>query len=274
MNLKAALADKLAPAELAQLRTSFDIIGTVAILEVPAALQKRERAIVAAVREQHPQLTAICAKAGARRGRLRLRALRLLDGNSTETVHKEHGCSYFLDARKVYFSPREATERLRVSGKVRSGEMVLVPFAGAGPFAILIAKRQPSATVVGIELNKDACDYFRENAFRNRVAERVSVLCGDFTKLAPSFFGSADRVIMPLPESGSRFLPQALRCLKPGGTVHFYAFEGEETGFAKSEKLVQAAAAKLGRTARVTGRTRVHLYGPRVWKVCVDAVIA
>ncbi|MEM2352242.1 MAG: hypothetical protein QXT26_07530 [Thermoproteota archaeon] len=58
----------------------------------------------------------------------------------TETVHKEHGCKYFLDPRKVYFSPRLYYEHYRVASQVVEGETVVDMFAGVDPFSILIAK--------------------------------------------------------------------------------------------------------------------------------------
>ncbi len=272
MSLKKALAGKLTAEELAGVRRAFDLIGDVAIVEVPERLRKKERLIAAAIQEAHPMVRTVCAKAGKRAGRLRTRKLRRIAGDGTETEHVEHGCRYRLDVAAVYFSPREATERLRVAKLVAPGERVLVGFAGCGPFAVLIAKLQPSASVVGVELGKEAAGYFQENAFLNRVAERVTVVRGDFKKEAKRL-GSFDRAVLPLPKEGWRFLPQALRALKAGGMVHFYALEGEETGFTESERALKAAAMKMGRNMRVVQRTRVHLYAPRVWKVCVDARI-
>lgn len=280
MSLKTALAGKLTAEELAEARRAFDIVGSVAIVEVPEKLRGKERLIARAIMEQHPSVRTVCAKAGARRGKLRTRALRVIAGSGTVTEHVEGGCRYRMDVATVYFSPREATERLRVAGQVRAGERVLVGFAGCGPFAIAIAKK--GAEVVGVELGKEAARYFQENAFLNRVAERVTVVQGDFRKEALRH-GEFDRVVMPLPAEGWRYLPEALRALRKGGVVHFYALEGEGTmrfdagsglrpaAFAESEERLRAAAAKARRRVEVVARTRVHLYAPRVWKVCVEA---
>ncbi|HLD78601.1 MAG TPA: class I SAM-dependent methyltransferase family protein [archaeon] len=280
MSLKDSLKKRLTAEELAEVRRAFDLIGDVAIVEIPERLRRKERLIARAVMEAHPMVRTVLAKAGKREGELRTRKLRAISGKGTVTEHVEHGCRYRLDVRTVYFSPREATERLRVAAQVKAGELVLVPFAGCGPFAILIAKRQPSAQVVGVELGKEAAGYFQENAFLNRVAERVSVVCGDFKKEAGRFRGF-DRVLLPLPADGWKFLPEALRTLKAGGMVHFYAFEGEDTmrfdpqgrvvKLGQSEGRLETAARGLGRKIAVTGRARVHAYAPGVWKVCVDA---
>ena len=95
------------------------------------------------------------------------------------------------------------TERARIAALVKQGENVLVPFAGVGPFAIVIAKRVPSAEVIGIELNPDAAEYFRRNILRNGCLN-VSVLQGDVAKLLPDKCEEwADRIAMPLPKDTS-----------------------------------------------------------------------
>ena len=142
-----------------------------------------------------------------------------------------------------------------------------------GPFAIRIGRTVPSATVVGIELNPDAAEYFGRNVLRNR-CENVSVVKGDVAKLLPGKFALwADRAAMPLPKDASEFLVNVIPCMKKGGVLHYYSFGESKNPFENAEKEVKEAAAKLGRRARVLFRRVVRPYSKTVVQVVIDAEI-
>jgi len=267
MNLRQALTKKLTKKEMEFLKTSFDIIGDIAIIEIPKELVKKQKLIAETLMKIHKNVKTVCRKASERKGELRLREMRYIAGRrSTETTHKEYGCNYRLDIRKVYFSPRESTERDRIARLTDNGETVMIMFAGVGPFSILIAKRK-KAEVISVELNKDACRYAQENMHLNRVASRVDVVCGDVRKVCRPFFGRCDRVVMPLPREAHRYLDVAFKSLKPkGGTIHFYyAGSFEEAG-----KHIKGCADKLNKKTKILRKVKVLPYAPRVWKVCLD----
>ena len=270
MGLKEELGGKIPKGKLGFLRTGFDIIGDVAVIEIPEELESRKLLIAKALVKVHPSVKTVCRKLSEREGTFRLRWLEILVGKRTETEHKECGCTYMLDVGKVYFSPREGTERQRIADRVKPGETVMVFFAGVGPYAILIAKRQ-NARVYAIEINPDAVKYMKENVRINRVQENVEPVLGDVKKLAKQFYGKCDRVIMPLPKEGYKFLPYAFGCLKTkGGIIHFYHYAHEDDLFSEAEGLVRRAAQKAGRTVKILARRKVLPYGPRVFKICLD----
>jgi tRNA (guanine37-N1)-methyltransferase len=270
MGLKEELEGKIPKGKLAFLRTGFDIIGDVAVIEIPQELESRKLLIAKALAKVHPSVKTVCRKLSEREGTFRLRGLEILVGKRTETEHKECGCAYRLDLAKVYFSPREATERQRIAGRVKPKETVMVFFAGMGPYAILIAKKQ-NARVYAIEINPDAFRYMKENVRINGVQEKVEPVLGDVKKAAKAFFGKCDRVVMPLPKEGYKFLPEAFACLKKkGGIIHFYHYAHEDDLFSEAEGLVRRAAQKAGRGIKILKRKKVLPYGPRVFKVCLD----
>jgi tRNA (guanine37-N1)-methyltransferase len=222
----------------------------------------------------HRNVSVVARKTGGTSGEFRIRPVEVIAGEKrTRTLYREGGCVFELDLNKTYFSPRLGTERGRLCELVKPGEKVLVPFAGVGPFAIRMGHAVPGAEVVGLELNPEACKFFRANVERNG-CKNVQVLEGDVAKLLPGKYrGWADRLAMPLPKDAKQFLVNAIPCLKRGGMLHYYSFGGMEAPFEAAEKDVLDAAAKLGRTARVAFRRVVRPYSKNTEQVVVDVEI-
>jgi len=257
---------------------AFDIVGSrekaVAILELPEELREYEKLIAEALMEAHKNVRSVLAKASERYGIYRVRDLRLIAGEEdTEVIHKEAGCLFKLDPRRVYFSPREATERGRIAEMVRPGESVLVMFSGVGPLPVVIAKRRSGVHVVAVEINPDAHNYCVENIALNRLEGRIRAILGDVREVCPRLGERFDRVLMPLPKGAASYLDVAIPCLRDGGVLHFYHWAHERDLFSEAEDLIRAAAEKMDRRAEILNRVRVLPYGPRIWKVRVDARI-
>ncbi len=149
MKLREALKGKVPDGKLAMVPSSFDIVGDVAIIEIPGELGRWKKDIAKALKGLHPRIAAVCNKTGERSGDYRLQSLELLLGTKTETEHLEYGCRFRVDVRKAYFSGREATERQRIAGMVKPGERVLVMFSGVCPSPIIIARRIPLCPING-----------------------------------------------------------------------------------------------------------------------------
>ncbi len=255
------------------LKKSFDTVGDIAVLEIPRGFSKKERIIAEQIMKTHPHIKTVCRKMGERKGKFRTRKIKIIftkdRKNPTETVHKEYGYKIKLDIRKVYFSPREATERQGIASEVKPNETVLVMFAGAGPYAIAIAKRQPAVRFVyAIEMNKDGCRYMEENIKLNGLNYKIIPICGDVkkAKLGAKF----DRIIMPLPLEGYKYLGLALKQLKPKGMIHFYFVSPKEDLFSKPLGIIEKECRKAKRKFRVISRNKILPYGPGTFKVCID----
>jgi tRNA (guanine37-N1)-methyltransferase len=150
-----------------------------------------------------------------------------------------------------------------------NAEMFLAFFCGIGPMPITVSKKIPVRNVAGIDINPNAIKYFKENIKLNKISNCKAVL-GDVKKEARNFYGRCDFVAMPLPETGWKFLPQAIRCLKPGGVCFFYAFSPESYLYGKWIKKIEAAAKKQKRKIRILETRKVLPYASRVWKVRID----
>jgi len=266
------LSGKLSTAELKHLKTSFDIFGEVIVVEIPEELQKKEKVIGDAFLKLYKNVRAVFKKTSEVAGVERVRKLKKITGTGTaETIYREHGCTFKFDISKVFFSPRLAMERGIVSEKVKAGETVLCMFAGVGPFAIIIAKKQQKIKkIFAIDINKIAIDYLKENAELNHVSEKIEAVAGDSCVLVPKkFSGVADRVIMNLPKTSEDFLPIALKGLKKqGGIVHFYTFQGSEEGV-KQEIKVKIPKKRY----KILEIRNVKPYAPGEYCFCADIKI-
>ena len=221
------LENKLSPHLLSSLPQALDIIGNIAIIEIPLELKAYENQIGQAIMETHKNIKTVLAKAGAISGTYRVRNLTLIAGdNKTQTIHKEFGCSYHVDLARAFFSPRLSHEHERVALLVKSGETVVDLFAGVGPFSILIAKKNPKVKVYAVDINPEAVELLRVNVRVNRVENRVFPILGDAKEIAAAKLSRlGDRVIMNLPETAMDFVNVACQVIKPqGGIIHFYAF--------------------------------------------------
>jgi tRNA (guanine37-N1)-methyltransferase len=267
-SLEEILQGEFSADELEELKTSYDLFGEVAVLEIPDELIPKEETIGRALLKLYPKLRAVFKKSGEVRGEFRVRELKLIAGTgSSVTTYKEHGCTYRFDIAKVFFTPRLSTERLRVAEQAKAGEVVVDMFAGVGPFSILIAKKQPKIKkIYAIDLNPDAVLYMKENIILNKAQEKIIPLVGDATKIvSKELKGVADRVIMNLPKTGEDFLPYAIQALKKKGVIHFYTFAADE------ESVEADLKKKLsGYKYRILETRRVKPYAPHEWTFAAD----
>ena len=225
--LTQALKDKLPGELLDKVPQAFDIVGDIVVIDIPSQLKAYQSLIGEAILQTQKNVTTVLAKAGDISGIFRVRDYDYIAGeNKTKTIHKEFGCQYHVDIAKAYFSPRLSHEHERVAALVQDGETVADLFAGVGPFSVLIGKRNPMAKVYAVDLNPDAVELLYVNVRVNRVEKNVSPILADAREIAATRLkGSADRVIMNLPETAIDFVDAACNAIKPqGGLAHFYGF--------------------------------------------------
>lgn len=267
------LKGKLTKKEAENLKTSFDIIGDIVILEIPQELEKHKKEIGDAALKITKRKTAFMKKS-AIQGITRTRELELIAGeNNSITTHKEHGTRLKLDVKQVYFSPRLATERKRISDLTKDGEEILDMFAGIGPFPIIIA-RNNNVKITAIDINKIAIKYLKENTEKNKLKENAEIIaiCGDTRVVADKKLKNKkfDRLIMNLPGLAPEFLDVAISHVKNGGTIHYYEFS---EGFSNGINKIQNEAKKQNKTVEILNTRKVKNVSPREWHVAIDAKI-
>ena len=267
------LESKLTKKEIEDLKTSFDIIGDIVILEIPENLQNQKN-IIGKASLDFSKRKSVFMKKSAIEGVTRTRQLEHIAGErSCETIHKEHGTRLKLNVKDVYFSPRLATERKRIADEVKDGEIILDMFAGIGPFPILIAKNH-NVDIYAADINKKAIEYMEENIKLNKLKGRITPILGDIEEIAKEkFFKSNmkfDRIIMNLPGTGKDFLNLAISLINDNGIIHYYEFSNSyETGIERIKKI----ANKHNREIEVLNTRKVKSSSPKEWHVVIDAKI-
>lgn len=225
MSIKDLLKGSIPQSHLRYIRRSFEIIGNIVVIEIPNEVISFKQEIIKAILARHKHVKTILRKIGEVSGEHRVAKYEIIYGNQTETMVKEFGCKFLVDPTKVYYSVKLSSERQRIAKQVKSGEKVLVMFAGVGPFPILISKLANPELVIGIEINPHAVNYFRENIKLNKVENTVRVYEGDVREILPKLNIIFDRIIMPAPYSAKDFVYLIKDKIKVGGTVHYYTFE-------------------------------------------------
>ena len=271
MNLKELLKEKLTKEELRIAKTSFDIVGDIAVLEIPEELEKKEKTIAEAVMQVHKNVVVVAKKVGPTAGVERIRPVEVVLGeNRTETIHLENNCKFKVDLNKVYFSPRLCSERLRVTEIAGTNEKIFDLFAGVGPFAIPLAKK--GNEVIAIDINADAIEYLKENAKLNKVEKNITSFVGDAQKIVNEnkWSNQADRIIMNLPMSSEEYLDTAFDLGKPGTVVHFYCFIDEENLYTEGVDKIKEAAEKNNCFVEILNKKKCGQLAPRVWRVAID----
>jgi tRNA (guanine37-N1)-methyltransferase len=270
------LEDELAPNLLASLPHSMDIVGNIAIVEIPHELEPHKNTIGKAILVTHKNLETVLAKASAVTGEYRTREFKLLAGkNKTTTIHRENGCQYFVDLAKAYFSPRLSNEHKRIAELTEEEETVVDLFAGIGPFVILIAKTRGDVKTYAVDVNPDAITFLKKNARLNRVENKVFPILGDAQIIAKEqLIGIADRVIMNLPEKAIEFVEAGCKALKPkGGYIHFYCFINEQNPLEKNKIDLINSLEKAGRKINKISSKLIRSTAPYQWQVAFDAEI-
>ena len=275
--LSEILQNELTSELLNSLPRALDVIGDIAIIEVPSELEGHKTTLGAAILKTHHNLRTVLAKIGAISGIYRLREFEFIAGeHKTTTLHKEYGCSYYVDVAKAYFSPRLSHEHWRVASLVKKVETIVDLFAGVGPFAIPIARSNRTAKVYAIDINPEAVEYLKKNVRLNKVDNQVFPVVGDARKVVEERLqGVADRVIMNLPETANEFIDVACKAVKSsGGILHFYGFVRMPDTLENFQQFFSETVMKAGRKVeKFEYANTVRATAPYEWQVVLDAQI-
>ncbi|WP_297420841.1 class I SAM-dependent methyltransferase family protein [Thermococcus sp.] len=266
-NLESVLAERLTPEELKYLRR-YDVVGDIAIVQIPEVLEHRADDIVWGLRKVHPFIRVVARK-GFHEGAFRIREYSIIWGEKRlETVHRENGVEIKVDLSKAFFNPRMKGERYRLAGLVRDGERILIPFAGVLPYALVIA-RYKNVKITAVELNREAYELGLENIKlnRKRLKGEIEFIHGDAFEILPEL-PTYDRVMSPTPRGVDAL---ALTLSKAGRWLHYYNFVGEADIEEFRERIIDECSLQ-GKECDVRVK-KVSDFKPHVFKVCADVRI-
>jgi tRNA (guanine37-N1)-methyltransferase len=219
--------------EVGKLSFTIDIVGDIAIIKSPIWLSESSsekmlfRKIGDHIIKRHDYIKSVWLTATPVGGEYRVRNLLHLAGeDKTETIYREHGCSFRVDIKDTYISPRLSYEHIRIAKLVREDEVIVNMFAGVGGFSIIIAKNSDARLVYSIDKNPKAYQYMVENIRLNKVEGKVKPFLGDSREIIVRYIvEKADRVLMPLPGLDKSFYVAALKSLRNDrGFLHVYEF--------------------------------------------------
>ncbi len=275
--LKEVLQERLDRTELEKLSSSFDIIGTIAIIKIPDSLTSKRKLIADALIEEIRPVKSVFCQVSAIEGDYRLRKLELISGeNSPITVYKEHGCTFKVDVINTYFSPRLSTERLRIAKLTEPNEVIVNMFGGVGTFSIIISRYNKSAKVYSIDSNPIAVDMCRQNIEINKLTGNVFPVLGDAEQeIHKGLKGIAKRVLMPLPEKAKDFVDAAVSSLENGsGTIHYFCHVGADNKKNAIQNGIMDTSESFSKFDHTIRNVRVvREVGPRFYQIVSDVMV-
>lgn len=136
MSLRDLLKDKLQEEKLLLVPKGFEVIGDIAILNLPPSLYDEKHLIAQALVSHSNNVKVVLLKKKKLAGERRTAEFEILFGDRTATIHKENDCLFNVDIARTYFTGKLYFERSRITGEVKDGEEILVLFCGVGPFLI------------------------------------------------------------------------------------------------------------------------------------------
>ncbi len=260
------------PGELLEsIPSSYDIIGDIAIIQLPEEALRYGDVVAEAIMRVAKNVKSVYA-AGPVEGKYRVRKLIHLGGERrTETVHKEYGVLIRVDVGKTYYNPSLSEEHRRVASLVSEGEDVADLFCGVGPFTLhIITTRR--ARVFAVDVNPYAIKCLIESLELNsrKIKGKAVPVMGDvrdfLAVVAPVSF---DRVIMNLPHAAVSFIGEVLSKVKPAGYLHVYTV-ARSAGEAR--EAVMNAVPNDSKVV-ILDATRVLDYAPRKFIYRVDVQV-
>ncbi|HOD89513.1 MAG TPA: class I SAM-dependent methyltransferase family protein [archaeon] len=275
-NFKKLLLQKKVPKQIvSQIPRAYDIVGDIIITNIKKDIAKKyKKQIGESYLEIHKNIKVVLNKKEEHKGVYRTQKMEFLYGEKRkETILKENNCLIKVDVEKVFFSPRLANERKRISELVKPNEKVGVFFAGVGPFALTIAKNKNVKEIVAIELNPLAIKYLKENIKINKLENKIIPVYGDVKKKAKKYPNYFNRIIMPLPKSSELFLDDAIFSVKNNGIIHLYAFVEKRDPYNEITKKINEKQKQKNIKIKIINKKILRSYSPAIIQIVLDLKI-
>lgn len=270
-NAKQKLYSILDEETLKKLKTAFDVIGDIAVIEVDEDLKNKEKIIAQIILDSHKNIKTVVKKSGIHSGEFRTqKTTHILGEKNKISLHKENNCKFYVDIDEVYFSPRLATERKRIMQQVKKDESILVMFSGVAPYPIVLSKNTKAKEITGIELNPKAHELALKNLKLNKI-NNVNLINGDVKDIISSLNIKFDRILMPLPKSAEDFLDTALSLTKKNTIIHFYDFLREDKFF-EAHKKIDKACKRNKLKYEILETVKCGQHAPYTFRICVDFI--
>jgi len=233
----------------------YDVLGNIAIIksEIKGRKKSKKQKIAQADKLlKVPSVKTILEKSDKIKGRLRKIPIKYVKGERNLVAdYKENNCKFKFDVSTCYFSSRLSNDRKRVALKIKKKNKILVMFAGIGVYPIVIYKYSKPAEIVGVEISKECCKYFKENLKLNKIPkERIKIVQGDVKRKVDKKLGKFDVIIMTRPNLKDSFLKYGFKVCSKGTRIFYHLF-CKDSDLKKELKKLKAEAADLGRKIKI-----------------------
>jgi len=273
--LKKTLEAILSPKESDELISAFDQIGNIIIVRIPDSLLSKKKLIGETLLEQVKSAKSVFYQSSSVEGDFRIRDLEIVAGDDkTETEYKEYGCRFIVDVKKVFFSPRLSSERIRIAELVNDDEVMVNMFGGIGMFSIIAAKKK-KCTVYNIDINPDAVNLCKKNIAINKLVGNIITIHGDaFEIIRNQLENKSDRTLMLLPEKSDEFLNSAVLTTKSNGVIHYYSHIHADKKLDAPKLSELHFMEKTPVKSTILSSKIVRPVGPRFYQTAVDVRIS
>ena len=200
---------------------SFDVVGDIVLIRLPAELEPRKEAVGDALLRFVPGARLVGLDRGVQGPERRRNVERIAGAGPWRTRHRENGLELEVDVEKAYFSPRLAREHAKVAEEVGVGERVYDLCCGVGPVAVTIAHLGRPTAVTAVDANPDAVGLLRVTLARYPFGGRVTPVNARLEEFLPHA-SPVERVVLNLPHEGIKYLPSVARTVAPGGRLYYF----------------------------------------------------
>ncbi|NCC71279.1 hypothetical protein EOM09_06880, partial [bacterium] len=168
--LKNLLIGKIPEDKINSISKSYEIVGDIAIIEIPSEVEKYENEIAKALMNFNKNIKTVLKKSGIHQGEFRTQDLTYLLGeDKKETEYLENGIKLKINPQTVYFSARLSTERGELMSNLEENKRILIMFSGAGPYTFVALKKQSNISKIdSIEINPQGHKYALESLNLNK----------------------------------------------------------------------------------------------------------
>ncbi|NHJ32207.1 MAG: class I SAM-dependent methyltransferase family protein [Asgard group archaeon] len=248
-------------------------VGDILIATIPEELHNYGKDIGEAFLQLEPKRArTVLGKTGPTKGITREPAFDYLAGEkNTETVHKELGCLFKIDAAKLTFSPGNHFERKRLLNLVKKDEFIVDMFSCVGNLSLPIAVHNSPKQIVAAEINPVAFKYLEENIKLNKVSHVMKGVKGDNRLILKDYEGMADRVLSGYLHSDEEQIRQAIRLCNVNSVLHHHvAITTKKEIQAETMMNIKRLIESEGRVCKKMIRKRVKKYSPGVEHIVLD----
>ncbi len=222
-SLKEILSQVIPQDLLQYVPRSYDIVGSVIIIDLDDNILDHKFDIGLALQTIHPDIQTVYLKSEGVKGKFRLRTLELISGvDEPLTVDREFSLNIVVNVQTCYFSPRLSTEHRRVAEECTTSESILDMFSGVGPFSLHLASMYKN-NVTAIDHNPKAIKCLKISITRNKLRGQIDAICMNAEEIL-TLNRLFDTIIMNHPSDSNRYLKVADSVLKLGGVIYYYTF--------------------------------------------------